>query len=107
MTPEGRIHRNIELIVDQFVVMCSNRIKELGIDRRVWVSKDFENSMVNVGDPDKISASRNFGFTISYESIMDNFADAYEGFEFKLNHFIKMANSMGKFNAFRTEEDNN
>lgn len=98
----GRYHNLIEQIIDQFILVCQNRVDEVGLGKKVWVTKDLEDSMVNVGDPDRISSSRDFGFSIPYETILSDFSDGYNEFNFKLEHFIKIANSMDKFNVFRT-----
>ena len=99
-----RYHILIEQQVDLFISLCSKIVKDRNIDKTVWVSKEEESSMVCAGNPDKVYYSKDFGFTIPYEAIMKDISEAIELFVFKLDHFIKLAQSTNKFSAFKNDK---
>lgn len=101
MNENRRYHILIEQQVDIFVEVCKNRLKELGLQDSVWVVKHEEESMVGIGDPDKLPHSKDFGFVFYYEQIISRPNDAIEEFKFKLDHFVKVAKSTGKFKVFK------
>lgn len=97
-----RFYRIVEQQIDLFVEICQKYIKDKNLDTsKVWVIKDFENSVVGIGDPDKLMHNRDFGFVFYYEMIFNKLDDAVSEFKFKLDHFIKLSNSSDRFPAFK------
>mgnify|MGYP000847521228 FL=1 len=94
-----RFHILIEQQIDIFIECCKKYLTTQNL--KVWVIKNEIDSIVGIGDPDKLFHSKDFGFTIPYEMIISNHDNAFEEFVFKLNHFIKIANSSDKFKAFK------
>lgn len=98
----SRFYRIVEQQVDIFVEVCKDYIKNKGLDtKKVWVIKDQENSVVGIGDPDKLMHNRDFGFVFYYEMIFNKLEDAVNEFKFKLDHFIKISNSTDRFPVFK------
>ena len=98
----SRFYRIVEQQVDLFVEICQKHIIEKGIDpKKVWVIKNQKDSVVGIGDPDKLMHNKDFGFVFYYEMIFNKLDDAISEFKFKLGHFIKVSNSTNKFPAFR------
>jgi hypothetical protein len=107
MIEQRRYHIIIEQKVDVFIQVCETYIKKYGIEKKVWVVKDQLNSLVGIGDPDKLTHSKDYGFTIFYEAILDDMNKAVDLFKFKLEHFIKVAKTTDKFQAFKIKNDEN
>lgn len=103
MNDRRRYHVIIERQVDMFVDLCRKIIDSKRLKDKIWVEKDEDMSIVNVGDPDKLSYHKNFGFTIPYEMIVNRLTEAAEEFDFKLDHFIKVANSTDRFKRFKND----
>lgn len=102
MNDNRRYHRIIEQEVDIFVNVCQKIVKDKKLDK-VWVTKDEQLSVVSIGDPDKATYSKNFGFSMYYETIVGQIDEAINEFLFKLNHFIKVAESSDKFKIFKND----
>jgi hypothetical protein len=101
MIEQRRYHIIIEQKVDIFVQVCQKYIKLTSLEKKVWVTKDEMASLVGIGDPDKIVSSKDYGFAVYYEAILDDFGAAVELFRFKLNHFIKTAQTTNRFQVFK------
>ena len=97
----SRFLRVVEQQVDIFVEICRKYIEQKGLDKKIWVTKDEEASVVGIGDPDKVFHSKDYGFCFYYEMIFNRFDEAIEEFKFKLDHFIKLSKQTNKFPAFR------
>ena len=101
----SRFLRIVEQQIDVFITICNRYIDERGLKGKVWVTKDEELSVVGIGDPDKLKHSKDYGFTFYYEMIIGrNLQEVVDEFKFKLDHFIKFANSSGRFKVFKNEE---
>jgi len=101
MSENRRYHILIEQQINIFIDVCRSRLKEQGLENKVWVVKHEEESIVGIGDPDKLPHSKDFGFVFYYEQILGKMEDAIAEFQFKLDHFIKVARSTGKFKVFK------
>ena len=99
----GRIHKIIEHDVDIFISICNTYLDECGLNE-VCASKDIETSIITVGRKDQDHQKPGFGFTIPYESVINNLQNAFDEFKFKVKHF---ANNIEKFSAFRVKNDKN
>lgn len=96
-----RYHIIIEQKVDIFIDVCQKYIEKYQLQKFVWIIKDEQNSVIGVGNPDKLLHSKDFGFSIYYETIIEDMNTAVDLFKLKLNHFIKLAKSTDKFPAFK------
>jgi hypothetical protein len=106
MLEQRRYHRLIEQKIDIFVDICNKIVTEKGLSKKVWVFKDELMSVVGIGDPDKSMVSKDYGFVFYYEMILDReMGDVVEEFMFKLEHFIKLANTTDKFKVFRNAQE--
>ena len=104
-TDNRRYHIIIEQTIDIFVNICQQYIKTKGLEKKVWVIKDEQQSVVTIGDPDKLFDCKDFGFAFYYEMILSRkMNEAVDEFIFKLEHFIKHANATGRFSVFRTND---
>jgi len=103
MNEYRRYHALIEQKVDIFIECCDNYIKKHYKNLKVWVIKDEQASMVGIGDPDKLFHSKDFGFIIPYETVIQNHDEAVNEFIFKLDHFIKVAKTTNKFKIFNDD----
>ena len=101
MSENRRYHVLIEQQIDIFVDVAKHRLEELGLQDKVWVVKYEEESAVGIGDPDKLPHSKDFGFIFYYEQIIGKMDDAIQEFKFKLDHFVKVAKSTGRFKVFK------
>jgi len=101
MIEQRRYHILIEQKVDVFIDICKKAIQAKNLENKIWVEKNEISSMVGIGDPDKLMHNKDFGFSFSYEAIIERFEDTIYEFEFKLDHYIKTANSTNKFKNFR------
>jgi hypothetical protein len=104
MNDSRRYHKIIENQVDMFVDLCKKIIDAKGLKDKIWVIKDEDMSAVSIGDPDKMSHNKDFGFTMYYEMIVNRLSEAAEEFDFKLEHFIKVANSTDRFKRFKNND---
>lgn len=100
MNDNRRYHVIIEKQVDMFVDLCRKIIEDKGLTK-VWITKDEKESIVGIGDPDKATFCKDFGFTFYYEMIVGRLEDAVNEFIFKLNHFTKVAQSSDRFKVFK------
>lgn len=101
MNETRRYHRIIEQQVDIFIEICKRHINEKGLENKIWVVKDEQASVVSIGNPDKLPHNRDFGFTMYYESIVPSLDDAVGEFVFKLDHFIKVAQTSDRYTVFK------
>jgi len=103
MNDNRRYHILIEQQIDIFVECCKKYIEKANL--KVWAIKDELTSMVGIGDPDKLFHSKDFGFVMPYETIINNRDEAFEEFAFKLEHFIKVAKETDKFSKFKNVDE--
>jgi hypothetical protein len=102
----SRYYRIVEQQIDVFITICERYIEQRGLKGKVWVTKDEEMSVVGIGDPDKLKQSKDYGFVFYYEMIIGrDLQEVVDEFKFKLDHFIKHANSSSRFKVFRNEEN--
>jgi hypothetical protein len=101
MNETRRYHKIIEQQVDIFIEICKRHVKEKNLESKIWVVKDEQMSCVSIGNPDKLPHSRDFGFTMYYESIVPSLDDAVSEFVFKLDHFIKVAQTSDRYSVFK------
>ncbi|MDO8641088.1 MAG: hypothetical protein Q7R33_06050 [Nitrosarchaeum sp.] len=105
MNDTRRYHRIVEQQVDIFIDLCKKLIQQRGLESKIWVQKDEQESIVGIGDPDKLVHHKDFGFAFYYEMIISQkLEDVVAEFVFKLDHFIKLANTTNKFPKFKTNE---
>jgi len=98
-----RYHVLIEQKINIFIDICNRIITEKKLNKKIWVYKDELGSAVGIGDPDKPLQGKDYGFVFYYEMILEkDLGDAVKEFEFKLDHFIKVANTSDKFKSFKT-----
>lgn len=104
MNDNRRYHILIEQQIDIFVDVCKEIITKKNLSKQVWVIKDEDMSVVGIGDPDKLIYKKDFGFALYYEMIIGRLSEAVDEFRFKLDHFIKLANTTDRFEAFKNDQ---
>jgi hypothetical protein len=100
----SRFYRIVEQQIDIFIEICQKYITEKGLQDKIWVIKDQEDSSVNIGDPDKLAHNKDFGFVFYYEMIVFKLDDAFNEFKFKFDHFVKTSKLTNRFPAFKNEK---
>lgn len=101
----SRFYAIVEKQVDIFVEVCQRYITEKGLQNKVWVIKNQEDSSVSIGDPDKLTHNKDFGFVFYYEMIVFKLEDAVNEFKFKFDHFVKTSKLTNRFQAFKNEKE--